>query len=197
MKKKYRLLIYQFMIIGLIISLSNSCKKEETDIDGFQNANIGENYGGGIVFYIDATNKHGLIAALTNQTSSENIEWGCVGTYISGTGTAIGDGQNNTTAIVKGCSTSGIAAHICDQLELNGYNDWFLPSKDELNLMYLNLHAKGLGSFSNFLYWSSSQIDSDNVWGQNFWDESPFFKVGGQYPVNKFGDLYVRAIRAF
>ena len=95
---------------------------------------IGQTYGGGVVFYIDGTGQHGLIAATSNQ--STGAPWGCGGTLI-GTSTAIGSGQANTTAIVNGCSTAGIAARLCDDLDLNGYTDWFLPSKDELNQMYV------------------------------------------------------------
>jgi hypothetical protein len=197
MSKKNRSWIYPFILMGVLIVLSSSCEKEENDDNNTQTFTIRENYGGGIIFYVDNTGKHGLIAALNDQTSSENIAWGCNGTLIAGTNTAIGTGQANSTAIVNGCPSAGIAARLCDQLALNGFSDWFLPSKDELNLMYQNLHVQGLGDFSNFLYWSSSQVDENNVWSQNFWDDSPFFEAGGQYIVLKEGDLCVRAIRAF
>jgi len=197
MKKKNGIWFFSLIMMVAILALTNSCEKEDDDNDDDLPIAIGENYGGGIIFYIDDTGKHGLVAALNDQTSSENISWGCEGTNISGTGTAVGTGQANTTAIVTGCPTAGIAARLCDQLELNGYNDWFLPSKDELNLIYQNLHNQGLGDFSNFLYWSSSQIDEDHVWAQNFWDDSPFFEAGGQYSVGKVGDMCARAVRIF
>lgn len=197
MRKKNRIWIYPLIIMGILIVFADSCKKDEDDNDNNLTFSTGEHHGGGIIFYLDDTDKHGLIAALSNQTSSENIAWGCEGTFISGTSNAIGTGQANTTAIVNGCPTAGIAARLCDQLELNGFSDWFLPSKDELNLMYQNLHVQGLGDFSNFLYWSSSQVDEDEVWSQNFWDDSPFFETGAQIIVMKGGDIYVRAIRAF
>jgi len=48
------------------------------------------------------------------------------------------------------------AVRICDDLVINGYDDWFLPSRDELNYMYGNLHLKELGNFRNDWYWTSS-----------------------------------------
>jgi hypothetical protein len=148
--------------------------------------NIGQNYGGGKIFYIDGTGQHGLIAAASNQSGATG--WGCAGTLIGGTGTAIGTGQANTTAIVNGCSTPGIAARICDTLTLNGYTDWFLPSKDELNLLYLQRTV--IGGFANDFYWSSSECISTDGLGQ-------FFDNGDQECSNKGMVHYVRAIRTF
>ena len=79
---------------------------------------IGENYGGGIIFYIDATGLHGILIPAPQATKVQVRRGAVKGTLIGGTGTAIGTGQANTTAIVNGCSTSGIAAQICDALVL-------------------------------------------------------------------------------
>ena len=146
---------------------------------------IGESYGGGIIFYIDGTGLHGLISATSDQG---HVSWGCQGTLIGGTGTAIGTGQANTTAIVNGCTTVGIAAQICDALVLNGYSDWFLPSKDELNQMYIQRNV--IGGFTNQIYWSSSEYDATRAWGQ-------FFTIGNQVTDLKDDLSYVRAVRAF
>jgi hypothetical protein len=146
---------------------------------------IGQSYGGGIIFYIDGTGQHGLIAATSDQ--SIGAQWGCQGTLI-GTSTAIGTGPANTTAIVNGCSTAGIAARICDELVLNGYNDWFLPSKDELNQMYVQKSA--IGGFASNFYWSSTQASNNLAWNQ-------MFGTGYQYNSNKPNTGYVRAVRAF
>jgi hypothetical protein len=148
---------------------------------------VGQSYGGGIIFYVDGTGQHGLIAATTDQ--STNTSWGCSGTSISGTSTAAGTGQANTTAIINGCGTAGIAARICNDLELNGYTDWFLPSKDELNMVYLNKDA--IGVFANWYYWSSSQYDAGTAWYQ-------YLETGAQGSMFDKGNLYaVRAIRDF
>lgn len=146
----------------------------------------GLSYQGGIIFFIDEVGDHGLIAATSDQ--SIGTPWGCVGTLIGGTGISIGMGQANTTAIVNGCSTAGIAAQICDALVLNGYSDWFLPSKDELNQMYIQRNV--IGGFSNNPYWSSSEYNANLAWNQ-------YLNDGALYGSNKTNVYSVRAIRAF
>jgi hypothetical protein len=149
---------------------------------------IGSTYAGGLVFYNDGSG-NGMVSA--NADQSTGAGWGCSGTTIGGTSTVINSGAANTTAIVAGCSTAGIAAEICDNLLLNGFSDWFLPSKDELYLMLWNLHYQGFGGFDESLYyWSSSEEDSDNAWMQSFY-------TGDQVYFGKGYLLYVRAIRAF
>jgi hypothetical protein len=148
---------------------------------------IGQSYGGGIICYINGTGNHGLIAAPNDQSSGSM--WGCSSTSIPSTSTAIGTGQANTTAIVNGCSTAGISARVCDDLVLNGFSDWFLPSKDELSQMYLQRNL--IGGFSPFRYWSSSQGNSySNSWVIYFDNGSPGL-------LSKDYNSYVRAVRAF
>ncbi len=144
---------------------------------------------GGLIFYLDASGLHGLIAAPSDQISAD---WGCYPSVISGAdGTAIGTGNQNTMDIVAGCPTIGIAAEICWNLSLNGYTDWYLPSKDELGLMYTNLYLAGKGSFGTTLYyWSSSEYNINYSYRLNF--------SGGVSGTSlKNSTQYVRAIRAF
>jgi hypothetical protein len=147
---------------------------------------IGQTYGGGVIFYLDGTGQHGLISATTDQITA--APWGCMGTSISGTSTAIGTGQANTTLIVNGCSEAGIAARICNDLVLNGYSDWFLPSKGELYEMYTERAA--IGGFASFNYWSSSEYNANRAWFQNFLN-------GNQDNIGKDKAYHVRAVRAF
>jgi len=142
---------------------------------------------GGIVFYLDGSGG-GMVCAQSDQSTS--TEWGCYGSSIGGTGTALGTGAANTAKIVAGCSQAGIAARICNELVLNGYSDWFLPSKDELNLMYQNLKQAGLGGFADDWYWSSSECSSGNAWEQSF-------DNGYQNSGSKYYNGRVRAVRAF
>jgi hypothetical protein len=126
---------------------------------------IGDSYQGGIIAYIDGTGLHGLISAASDQ--SGGALWGCRGTTISGAdGTAVGTGDQNTIDIEAGCATAGTAADICANLSLNTYSDWYLPSKDELNKLYLSRVA--IGGFSGVYYWTSSETFANYAWGQAF-----------------------------
>jgi hypothetical protein len=69
-----------------------------------------------------------------------------------------------------------------------GYTDWYLPSKDELNKLYLNRIA--IGGFADIYYWSSTEVVSHSAWYQNFYD-------GSQGTNYKNYTYAVRAIRAF
>jgi hypothetical protein len=120
-------------------------------------------------------------------------EWGRFGWNVNGTITAIGTGKRNTQVIVEYLQQTderGRAAQLCDSLVMDGYDDWFLPGKDELNLMYENLKRKDMGDFSDSWYWSSSENSSLNAWFQNFSD-------GYQGYYFKYDTYSVRAVRAF
>jgi hypothetical protein len=142
-------------------------EKGQYKYEVLQDANgyaAGDALGGGLFVFEDGG--YAYISAAADQ--STDAPWGCQGTDISGTLSAVGTGSANTALIVASCATSGISARICDQLTLNGYSDWFLPSLDELAEMYTKLAADGLGNFANQSYWSSTQSSATQAYTIDF-----------------------------
>ena len=166
---------------------------------------VGDFAQGGIVFWVDETGQHGLVAAKEDQ--STGVRW-YAGTY--GNTQAKGDGpfsgEANTSIIIAaqvaiGDDGSTYAARICNELQVTEggktYGDWYLPSKEELNLMYQNkatidatAGVNGGSGFASAYYWSSTELDNYNAW-------ILFFSNGYQYYYNKNNTNRVRAVRAF
>lgn len=154
---------------------------------------IGQSYQGGTVFYIDATGQHGLIAALTDIPA---LKW-CVGTTYTSTGaisTAIGSGNANTNAIIASQGAGSYAAKACADLVSGGYSDWYLPSADELKLLYTNI-AIYTGMNATTRYWTSSETTGDSTFGKALavrWSDG-VLTVGN----NKDFIYPARAVRSF
>lgn len=166
---------------------------------------VGDFAQGGIVFWVDETGQHGLVCAKVDQSTA--VRW-YAGTY--GNTQAKGDGpyagEANTSIIIAaqvaiGDDGSTYAARICNELQITEggktYGDWYLPSKEELNLMCQNeaiinatATANSGSSFADVYYWSSTESGSNLAWGQGF-------DAGAQYGSSKEGTPRVRAVRAF
>ena len=148
---------------------------------------------GGFIFYI----KEGgysdgwmYLEAAPHDQSASQVWSNVTDVAVGGTSANIGTGQANTTAIIVQSGHTGSAAQICNDLTVGGYSDWFLPSKDELNKIYVNLHIEGVGGFESDLYWSSSENNAISAWGQNF------ISVFQSYSYKSFSRR-VRAVRVF
>jgi hypothetical protein len=102
-------------------------------------------------------------------------------------------GKRNTELIIAALrkkGETGKAAQMAQRYSQGGKTDWYLPSRDELNLMYVNLKQNSTGGFSNGLYWSSSAYNTDYAWRQNFSD-------GSQECYYESYSHSVRAVRQF
>jgi hypothetical protein len=123
----------------------------------------------GNVFSVDGTGLHGLIAYPNMPYGSS--DWGCTSTNVVGTGTAVGTGMANTTAINSNitsnlCTSPSTYAVFAPTLTTWIGVDWYLPSKDELTLLWTNRVAAGLDAAltPNVPLWSSSQVDATHAW---------------------------------
>ena len=162
---------------------------------------IGSLHEGGIVIYLDGSGG-GLVCALTDQSTS--AEWGCYNTALTGCeDQSIGAGQANTTAIIAGCSTAGIAARICDAYDDGTYSDWFLPSfnegqeiKNNLSAINNGLTANGGDTFSGD-YWTSTQASWDQKGIRPDRNLDAWTIFGGPPFADKNASLRVRAVRKF
>ena len=166
---------------------------------------IGDKIYGGVVFWVDPEDRlKGLVCALEDQGT--NITWDNDQDdddyQLIGTGTAIGTGAANTTAILiaQGESQKDYAAGMARAYRGGGYTDWFLPSLDELSQMFLNKAAlEAVDGFDSFIeyseftymwYWSSSEYAYHSAWSQYF--GNGYQEANGKTPANA-----VRAVRAF
>ena len=155
---------------------------------------IGESYGGGIVFYIYDNGQHGLIAATADQ--STGIRWfGGSFTNTRARADGVGAGLKNTAIIIANqgpVDGNAFAATVCNEYSVTvagvTYGDWYLPSKHELNLLFINRVA--VGGVGSSYYWSSSETANLGAWDQDFLN-------GNQGGNSKHNANYVRAVRAF
>jgi len=146
--------------------------------------------GGGIIFY-DKGNRSGgwqyMEVSKDDLGKSQMMK-------VSGTNTGVGTGNQNTQLIAK---SGGMAAMLCEAYRGGGFTDWFLPSKDELNLIYINLVRISHIVDWEDIYWSSSEVIGvglwDAVWAQNF---SNGHQEGGMLH-NASKTYLVRAVRRF
>ncbi|MDR2729927.1 MAG: DUF1566 domain-containing protein [Treponema sp.] len=180
-------------VFTVIFALSTAaCSKQSGDSNKVYK--IGDTGpAGGIVFYDRGSTGGGWRYLEAAPAGTEfRDQWG-PDTNVARTETAVGTGKRNTQFITTALKQNGKAAYLCTSLNYNKHRDWYLPSKDELALMYNNLARRGLGGFTTGYYWSSSQagnIDNSNAWSMKF-------DNGNQGTSYKNNSCFIRAVRAF
>jgi len=165
---------------------------------------VGDFAHGGVVFWVDDSGEHGLLCAKGDQVGEDSIQW-YNGSYVntSAWGDGLYAGEMNTALIVAAQEGGpyDYAAAMCASFGfiVDGvkYGDWYLPSVDELKLMYQNKNAidstsaaNGGASFTNSEYWSSEEYDLNNAYIVNF--------NGGNTDYKSKNRKYkIRAVRKF
>lgn len=151
---------------------------------------IGEEYRGGIIFYIDDRGEHGLIASKID-VNEKGVQWrnGSAGNKVTNArGDGIRAGETNTRLIIAQQTIDNqngqFAALMAANFQVLGdgvtpcktpvkpsfvcYGGWYLPSAYELQLLHNNLHQRNLSLFAPEFYWSSTEENVSNAWLQNF-----------------------------
>jgi hypothetical protein len=166
--------------------------------------------GGGIIFFINpAAGDWKYLEAAPANTEKQTF-WSAEVFSVDDIKGArsVGSGKPNSDYIMRQAIDRGggfdWAAEVCDSLVVNGYDDWFLPSRDELHQMYGNLKRKGLGTFKDEVYWSSTPNGDRGswdgmlrVWYENFSNGDQSCAGSDNIRGNMHVKYRVRAIRQF
>ncbi|RKR82969.1 uncharacterized protein DUF1566 [Mucilaginibacter gracilis] len=159
MKKHFPLLF-----IALTVFILNSCKKNDSSNPQYK---IGDVAFGGIIFYLDADNSHGLVCSISDQSTNVTFSdavvnpwpyWGINRNFLDST---IERGGASTDTILNKYGTSGNIAASCRNYRGGGHNDWYLPTIDELRQLYKN--RTYVSQLSTGVYWSSTSFGYSNV----------------------------------
>ena len=182
----------------------DAATKKYVDDNSYPTYSVGDFAQGGVVFWVDESGQHGLVCAKEDQDGGSGIYWNN-GTYTDteAHGDGVYAGEMNTTLIManQGSNSNDYAAGVCANYTVTEsgvtYGDWYLPSKEELNLMYQNkatidntARANGGTDFASGFYWSSTEYNFRYAWRQ-------YFDLGGQSFFDKSTTARVRAVRAF
>lgn len=192
-----------WLVIIASASLLFGCSESGTTQPSGFTRYIGEPYGGGIVFNVwrDASGaEHGLIVSKSNQ--SDSSEWSNIHDTKVGAGAQSAfDGKGNTGAIIRQQGHASSAALLCSEYSSGGFRDWYLPTQQELGVLWVNVVAvnatlnliDGAQPIEAVGYWSSNE---DPTPGVNLVGKT-YFGSGQATGEPKSKKYSVRAVRKF
>lgn len=139
---------------------------------------------------IDGGKNFALFLAEKAEGQNNSLQWKTSNNTTAGTASV-----TNGPANLAGMVAAGIALHpagqFCNNLTIGGFTDWYLPAKDELNVIYTNRTAISGGDAIDMdatWCWSSSEYTASHAWSQRFSD-------GGANFLVKASIFRVRAVR--
>lgn len=179
------------------IQAAARAKAEKDSLDRIKKIVKGKKFEGGIIFYIDDSGQHGLVYAQGDLTPTK-ITWFDGPIEKAGAfDTGIYDGKRNTEKLVKKFGDGNYPAKLCDDFEFEGFSDWYLPSQEELDLLWeftaINRSNSSIvkhRGFTDDYYWSSTEINGEDVYYRSFFNK-------GQYTLIGRNRAKVRPIRKF
>ncbi len=215
MKRILILLLTALAVALLSLSCDSRANDEPEEESAYSIGDVGP--AGGTVFYVNPNYVKGSTDEATNWHYLEAAPHDLDKIYIFGyyrdgekganrqvlTKRKAGTGKSNTFALIKtmgdrayskpsGSDMEEYAALACTAYKCGGFTDWFLPSRDELDLMYINLKKAGKGNMTDNTYWSSTEHFESNAWSQYFYNG----QKDGTWK-KRSDKLYVRPIRSF
>lgn len=206
LKHKFLFSKFGLLIVAALVVFISGCNRDEF----IKNVSIGEAFQGGVVAHIfqpgDPMFVDGKISGIIIAPEDKvfTSQWGCQGTAVRGTSTAVGAGRKNTELVLAfhdmlpdfynkptqchPANNGSVAARVTLDFNVGGYTDWFMPSLKEMNLLYDNRDL--IGGFSSLEYWSSCESNSTNACVMSF-------VTGEQVSKPKSEEKRVRVIRFF
>lgn len=169
--------------VALVIALATAASAQEYKIGDRGPA-------GGIVFHDKGSTTEGWRWLEAAPSDLGPAAWNNGKNLQLETKTEVGSGEANTALIVAAQGEGRYAAKLCADLSLGGCDDWFLPSKDELELLLSVLRAKAPEEVGTGWWWSSSQAQFYESWGQSRSEGKGFTRAKG-------ASLWIRAVRSF
>lgn len=194
MKKGFFILMMVLLSAMLIISCDDS--KDDLGKKRYKAGDTGP--GGGIIFYVNPNAKADKWTYLEvgksdiSPQDQYKFKWGPT-IEECGTGEKIGDGLNNTKKLAaKGSSHEAASAVYGKDLYGNKCKDWFIPSRDEIKLLYESIKSGILNpeSFSPDYYWTSSEEGDSGAWKINL-------QSGKSFEELRTNECRIRPVRRF